>query len=171
MAQTDSLTGVMNRSAFGEQYDRAWQQAVRERCAVGVLILDMDHFKHVNDRHGHLMGDQVLMLLGRLLRQRGRRPMDLSARYGGDEFVAMFFDVEANWFAQLAEELRAEFAQQAAAVLPGAARASVSVGGCLMWPQRSQEPRDALRHADEKLYAAKQAGRNQVQIQLLSAVH
>lgn len=168
MAQTDSLTGVMNRSAFSDQYERAWQQATRQGCAIGLLILDMDHFKHINDRHGHLMGDQILMLLGRLLRERGRRPLDLAARYGGDEFVSMFYDVEAAWFHQLAGELRSEFAEQAAAILPGGALASVSIGGCLISPQRTQEPRDALRYADEKLYAAKQAGRNQVQIQVLT---
>jgi diguanylate cyclase (GGDEF)-like protein len=154
-AQIDPLTGLMNR--------RSLEAAVLERCRggsrFGVLFMDIDHFKSINDRFGHSVGDRVLSALGAALRST-LRPEDAIGRYGGEEFIALIADAGAESARLVGERLRAQI--EALPPLGGGPKqVTLSVGSTIYDPQKHREsPVDLLRRADAALYAAKSAGRN-----------
>ncbi|MFL1464157.1 diguanylate cyclase domain-containing protein [Roseococcus sp. DSY-14] len=159
-AESDPLTGLANRRAF----DAALAAAVAEGGAV-LLLLDVDHFKAVNDRHGHATGDLMLAEVAARLRE-ALRPGELGARVGGEEMAAILRRPGAEDAAAAAEALRRAVAQSA--VLPGdegaPVRVTVSVGAARARP--GEAPRALYERADRLLYAAKQAGRDQVRAEL-----
>lgn len=154
-ARRDHLTGAANRRAF----DRALIGLVRSAQAGGtelsLMLFDIDHFKAVNDHHGHDVGDAVLNTLTRLVQQRLRKT-DLLARWGGDEFALLLPDTPLQGACQLAERLRADVA---GADTPGP-RVTISIG--LVAFKAGNTARDMLLRVDEALYRAKRAGRNRV---------
>ncbi|TXH47696.1 MAG: GGDEF domain-containing protein [Burkholderiaceae bacterium] len=160
-AFTDHLTGALGRAPFFSLAEREWSRATREhdRHRFVVLLIDADHFKRVNDRHGHLMGDEVLRSIAECCMGQ-LRPGDLLARYGGEEFIAVLprTPIDTAW--QLAEQIRRAVGCQHQ--LPGQQHrppVSVSVGlttgdpsqGCLT---------ELIEAADHALYRAKRLGRN-----------
>jgi diguanylate cyclase (GGDEF)-like protein/hemerythrin-like metal-binding protein len=155
-ADTDVLTGVANRQGFNEVIAREFARARRFRHPLAIVILDLDHFKRVNDRYGHPVGDQVLAATARLLATRVRES-DLVARWGGEEFAIIASVTDAAGAARLAEKLRAlmEVTQ-----LGPAGAVTGSFGVAEMRPDDTVE--SMLERADEALYAAKAGGRNQV---------
>lgn len=156
-AQHDGLTGLLNR--------RSLEAAVSERCAArerfGVLFMDLDHFKSINDRFGHDVGDRVLVATAHVLRA-GLRPGDLVARYGGEEFVALINGAGPESARLVAERLRSSVAEMPP--MPrGPERVSISIGATVFDPHKLEEPLvELLRRADLALYAAKRGGRNRV---------
>ena len=160
LAILDSLTGLMNRRAFSTKLETIWRQARRNLCPVGVMVIDLDDFKKMNDTCGHPFGDAVLTHVAAVLRMAAMRPLDMAARYGGDEFVAVWYDVDGAWFAKLAEELPARFANMPDE--PGAPPITVSGGAVLAWPRPGLEPRDAIKLADQLLYDVKRGKRGQI---------
>ncbi|HTW73524.1 MAG TPA: diguanylate cyclase [Steroidobacteraceae bacterium] len=102
----DELSGLMNRRAFDEHMLRLWHHAQRDRRSLAVLMVDIDHFKAYNDAHGHQGGDGALRAVAQLLKGFARRPLDLAARYGGDEFVAVLYDLEREQVGDIAERMR-----------------------------------------------------------------
>jgi diguanylate cyclase (GGDEF)-like protein/PAS domain S-box-containing protein len=156
-AGRDHLTGAANRRAF----DRALISLVRSAQASGaelsMLLFDIDHFKSVNDTHGHDVGDAVLHALTRLVQQRLRKT-DLLARWGGDEFTLLLPDTPLQGACQLAERLRADVA---GADIPGPG-VTISVG--LVGLKNGDTARDLLLRVDGALYRAKHAGRNRVEV-------
>jgi diguanylate cyclase (GGDEF)-like protein len=166
-AVTDELTGVLTRRALREQADDRIQEARRGRKAVAVLMLDLDHFKAINDNHGHAVGDLVLRHSAACLRDALRADA-LLARYGGEEFVALV-PVEDLRAARLVAERLRHSVQHApwSELTHTPAVVSISVGVTLMV---DKEPLDsALQRADEALYRAKREGRNRVQVGLSAA--
>ena len=162
-AVTDGLTKLMNRGAFRSHLDAVWQMAVRDRKRIGLVLMDLDHFKAVNDRCGHLAGDEALMRVGTALRAQIKRPLDAAARFGGDEFVAVWFDVEPTWFAGIPERIRAAldgFAVHGEGRHAGRCPISTSLGAVTVQPGAGSTPKQAMSAADELLYAVKEAGRN-----------
>jgi diguanylate cyclase (GGDEF)-like protein len=165
MAVRDHLTGLTNRRGFDEHLTRTWQQALRDRRPLAVMMCDVDHFKRFNDRYGHQAGDEVLQRIGGVLDRFARRPLDLAARYGGEEFALTLFDVSREHAALLAEKLRRAAEQLQ---IPHADTrfgvVTISVGVAIIRPALERSPQGAVQLADEALYAAKRDGRNRVHV-------
>ncbi|HJQ62977.1 MAG TPA: GGDEF domain-containing protein [Burkholderiales bacterium] len=159
LATTDPLTGVFNRRTFIELAEQELARSRRAATPLSVMMLDLDHFKRVNDTYGHLTGDEVLVSFTRLIRDCVRRG-DLVVRYGGEEFCVLLPATTLQAATALAERIRARCAAQ-----PLTARAfkvTVSIGLTAYSGDRAATLGDLLARADEALYRAKGEGRNQV---------
>ncbi|MDH4583991.1 diguanylate cyclase [Pseudomonas sp. BN415] len=161
LATTDPLTGALNRRAFEERAEQELQRARRQSSPLCLALLDLDHFKQVNDRHGHQVGDDVLRQFSQLCQQQARRT-DLFARYGGEEFIFLLPDTSADSAHHLLERLRMALHGLEIAAPGGPIRVSVSIG------LASVSANDDLHRlqgvADAALYRAKQLGRNRVEM-------
>lgn len=166
MAARDALTGLMNRGAFDDHFPRMWQQGVRDRRSLALLLIDVDHFKAYNDRYGHQAGDQALRRVAQVVQSFARRPLDMAARYGGEEFVLALFDMSAEFVQELAEELRKAILglQIAHEDSPTAPFVTASIGISVLRPKAGRSPEGAVQLADESLYSAKRNGRNCVML-------
>jgi diguanylate cyclase (GGDEF)-like protein len=156
---TDGLTGVHNRRYFDHRSLIEFSQAVRHRYPLACLLLDIDHFKAINDSHGHPAGDEVLRQVGGLI-LRSLRTGDLAARYGGEEFVVLLPRTDLAGAREVAERIRL-MVQEAPFVTPegGTLTATLSAG-LAMLPAGASSFADLLHAADRALYEAKRAGRN-----------
>jgi two-component system cell cycle response regulator len=164
-AVTDALTGLHTRRYFAEALSAECRRSLRHGHGLGLLIIDVDHFKKINDGYGHPAGDQVLREVARRL-SAATRAGSVVARYGGEEFVVLAPHTAAGELFALAERLRSEVAGLPVAVDGDLLSVTVSVGAAAGDPRHgpasgiSGEPEFLLRTADEALYAAKAAGRN-----------
>ncbi|HWQ39343.1 MAG TPA: EAL domain-containing protein [Burkholderiales bacterium] len=161
LATHDALTGLANRTLLNERFRRALERAERYKTQVGVLFLDLDRFKNINDTLGHYTGDRVLEVVGELLRACVRTP-DTVARHGGDEFVVL---VEEMSDREDAERVARRIMQALAGTLvvdgrETFLRASI---GIAIFPHHGRDADALIRAADEAMYLAKQAGRNNYQ--------
>jgi diguanylate cyclase (GGDEF)-like protein len=158
-ATRDTLTGCLNRQAFMEIALHLCVLAQRQAETVGVMMIDLDHFKEVNDTWGHQVGDLVLKATGLIIRSN-LRASDVVCRYGGEEFVVLMPDVRPNVAARVAERIREMFAEQSIENV----RPTLSVGVALGRIEGDVEAclYELIRQADMKLYQAKQSGRNRV---------
>jgi diguanylate cyclase (GGDEF)-like protein len=159
MANVDGLTGVRNRRWLDVAFARQLAQATREAHPTSLLMIDLDHFKQLNDRHGHLIGDDVLCLTARRLAAHVR-PQDLLARYGGEEFVVMLPETATADAIAVAERLRLAVAATDPAPQQPLPAATVSIGVASV--QGSSSIQALVAAADAALYRAKRAGRNRV---------
>lgn len=157
MAATDALTGLYNRRFFYEQAEKEAGLPLLARGSISFLILDADHFKRINDRYGHPVGDAVLKELASVC-SRCVRSTDVLARYGGEEFVIMLRQTSLPDALAVAERIRQSVAQCAVASGEEPVRFTVSIGVASL--RRSVQ--DAIHRADQALYTAKQQGRNRV---------
>jgi diguanylate cyclase (GGDEF)-like protein len=163
MAARDGLTGLKNRRAFDEHLRRAWQQALRDRRQLAVMMIDVDYFKKFNDRYGHQAGDEALQRIADVVDAFAKRPLDLAARYGGEELAVILFDVSRQHAERLAALLRASVQNlQIPHIDPPPGLVTTSLGVAIVRPTLERSPDGAVQLADEALYAAKRAGRNSV---------
>lgn len=158
-ATRDMLTGAWNRRAILERLEVELARSGRENTCVGVLLLDLDHFKRINDDHGHLAGDRVLHQLAQRM-QEVLRPYDAVGRYGGEEFLLVLPNCDKHVTQSLAERLRASIADSPVNLDDDALTVTASLG-VICWCGPGGESLQLLRRADEALYRAKNAGRNQ----------
>jgi len=160
-ATHDALTGLFNRYAFNEHFQRLTRQSQRLQQPIAVLLIDIDHFKQVNDHWGHKAGDELLRKVAAVIGERARRPLDMAARLGGEEFAVLLEGVSSADAWALGELLRLHVADLR---LPHPTRGfvSVSVGVSCSGPEHFIPLKDLLEQADRALYAAKRAGRNRV---------
>jgi len=156
----DPLTGLLNRRYLMETMPRELARANREGRPVAVMMVDVDHFKDVNDTRGHEGGDHVLRALGDLLR-RMTRASDVACRWGGEEFVVLLPGTSIEIATRRADEMRAAFEAQSVHVGGRPIRCTVSVG-ISGFPVHGSMPDALLAAADGAMYAAKAAGRNRV---------
>jgi diguanylate cyclase (GGDEF)-like protein len=163
----DPLTQLLNRRGFDERVQTHRQSNQSGRRAL--LLCDLDHFKEVNDRWGHAIGDQVLMMVAYLLTQCVRSG-DIVARMGGEEFVVIFCDSDLKQAELIAERLRAKLAEQRIPALDGH-QITFSMGLVELKSLEPDELARALHLADTHLYAAKQAGRNRVDVHRPTGQH
>lgn len=164
ISETDALTNLANRRKFDRAYESEWERAERLHHPMAVVILDVDDFKHYNDRYGHQVGDACLRTLAQVLRAHARRAMDVAARYGGEEFALILPGMNGAEAAALAEDVRRVF-EQAAIEHAGVARSdvvTVSAGVAAQVPARNANRFDLLGAADAALYTAKARGKNMV---------
>lgn len=166
MAEKDFLTGLLNRRAFSTRANCTWRQAVREKHALGVVMMDVDFFKRYNDHYGHAEGDETLKKVAQVVGSHARRPLDIVARCGGEEFVGLWYNLSEAHMRSILESLRDDIAalQIPHAASDGAPHVSLSIGLAYLQPQADQTLDDALRLADVALYLAKEQGRNRVVI-------
>jgi diguanylate cyclase (GGDEF)-like protein len=155
MATTDGLTGVANRATFDRTLFAELGRAARRREDASLLLLDIDHFKALNDEHGHQVGDQVLRLVGTAL-TAACREFDTAARYGGEEFAVLLPATSSDEAVEVAERLRTSIAE-----MPSGLDVTVSVG-VASFPLDATGPDGLVAAADHALYRSKRTGRNRV---------
>jgi len=156
----DGLTQAYNKRYLFEALEREIIRARRHARDLSVLMFDIDHFKPINDDHGHLAGDVVLKELARLIQGRIRRD-ELLARYGGEEFVVMLPETDLEGAFSLAETLRARVEENTFVFQSDRIAVTISLG-CSTLQDSDRSATDLLKRADERLYEAKRGGRNRV---------
>lgn len=163
LASTDALTRLPNRRTFDDRLDAAWDLAEEARQNLSVIMIDVDHFKAFNDHYGHDAGDRCLQSVAQALRSMVHRPHDLVARYGGEEFVVLLPNTDADGCAKVAQQLHdaVENLRIVHEQSPSSGSVSVSLGGASVIPIQGEAARSIVKAADEALYVAKRAGRNQ----------
>lgn len=160
----DGLTGIHNRRRFDEHLQRVWQQGRREHKPVSLLFADIDHFKKYNDRYGHQAGDEALKAVAAVLARHARRPFDIAARFGGEEFAVLLYDASSGDASRIA----AEALQEVRALgrvhedSPAGGLLTISIGVATAVPQANRSAAGLLQLADQALYAAKDGGRDQM---------
>ena len=159
LATRDPLTGALNRRAFLERAESALERCSRDGAPLSFVIVDLDHFKNVNDTWGHAAGDEVLKTLAETCRSV-LRPADAFGRFGGEEFVALLPDADADDAADIAERLRRLTEESEIATPEGVIRVTLSAGYTTALP--GDTPDDLVRRADAALYESKRSGRNRV---------
>ncbi len=157
----DGLTGICNRIGFDEILQARWREHSRSGSPLSLLMIDTDSFKQFNDAYGHLAGDDCLRIVANSLLESTHRPLDLAARYGGDEFVMILPNTLPEGALTIAERIRAWLAE---AAIPNEGSplgvVSVSIGAATLYPDPGPHSASLLAQADGALYAAKAAGRN-----------
>jgi two-component system cell cycle response regulator len=161
LALTDTLTGLYNRRYFEAHLEATVSRATGSGKEVSILMLDLDHFKRINDTHGHAIGDEVLKEVAQRI-SHGVREIDLAARIGGEEFVVVMPDSTDEVGVKVAERLRAVIAKTPVVVPAPAGSIAVTVSVGVASVAAGESGVSALRRADQALYAAKEAGRNRV---------
>jgi diguanylate cyclase (GGDEF)-like protein len=159
---TDALTQIPNRLHFQRALEQSWAEGMRTGQPLSLLMIDMDHFKVINDTFGHAAGDACLKAAAQSLRAVLGRSNDLVARYGGEEFVALLIDADPDQAQLIAQRLRREVAAARIVHDGHSLRIACSIGLATMAPNRETGPADLIERADRALYAAKQQGRDRV---------
>ena len=161
MAATDKLSGLLNRQAFTILMDRLMAEHSRQPRPLSILLLDVDHFKSVNDLHGHAAGDRVLRRVAELLRQ-DLRQSDIAVRWGGEEFLVVLDNCDLAEAQRIAEKIRERIAQERLDIDGTHFAVTISVGVSQF--SGDEFPEQAISRADAGLYQAKNNGRNRVYV-------
>ncbi|WP_369602751.1 diguanylate cyclase [Hahella sp. SMD15-11] len=160
----DELTSVYNRRFFNQRYDMEFRRAQREQVPLSVIMIDIDHFKNLNDTYGHLFGDQCLQAVALALKGCNHRPADTVARYGGEEFVILLPNTPREGARVVAERIRSEVEHLRIRNGNEEIQVTISLGVASAVPDARMTPARLLDKADSALYLAKESGRNQVQV-------
>lgn len=174
LTSVDGLTGIANRRSFDEAMKREWQRARRNRLPLSVMMVDVDYFKQYNDGYGHQAGDECLMTVAKALEDQLKRPGDLVARFGGEEFVVVLPETNAVGAYRVAEGMRAgiEELRLPHAFSQASESLTVSIGVATAYPAPDDEELGEgwlLDCADQALYDAKKSGRNRIGVAQLKA--
>ncbi|HPJ34658.1 MAG TPA: diguanylate cyclase [Spirochaetota bacterium] len=160
----DGLTGIANRRYYEEYTANEWERMARERKPLTLLLCDIDYFKKYNDAYGHLEGDECLKLIAEAINRSCKRPADLAARFGGEEFIVVLPDTDTEGGKLVAESIRTgienlkvEHYDSPEGIV------TISIGIASTIPVHGQECRSLVQEADEALYRAKQNGRNRIE--------
>lgn len=166
-AMSDAITQLPTRQWINRDLESLFGQARREQKTLAVFLIDLDHFKRLNDTHGHAAGDEALAAVGRVLARFGRRAMDLAGRFGGEEFLLVLYDAKLYGAERIAGDLIRQIAELGV-VNQGSplGHLTTSLGLYVAIPQQGQRPEEFLREADLALYEAKNAGRNRAVLRL-----
>ncbi len=161
----DPLTGLSNRRVFDQTLDKECARAGRSEATVSLVILDVDHFKALNDSEGHQRGDEYLVMVGTVLNLLARRQGDVVARYGGEEFAVILPETSAVEALRIAESIRLAIVRRALPhpASPVAPVLTVSMGVATSAPEWCSTPEQLVAAADNALYRAKRSGRNRVE--------
>lgn len=160
----DGLTGIFNRRHLNRQLETEFRRCYRQQGQLALLMLDIDYFKPVNDTHGHLVGDQILIELAALLKRKLKRAGDTLCRYGGEEFAVLLPNTDTEGASQIAEKLQQAVRNHQFSTDAGLLEITISIGVAHADAGDYQVAEQLLAAADKALYEAKQAGRNQFSI-------
>jgi diguanylate cyclase (GGDEF)-like protein len=164
LAVEDGLTGLFNRRYLNETMEKEWARATRDKAQVALVLIDIDHFKKLNDAYGHPTGDERLRQVSDVLKMSIHRPGDVAARYGGEEFALLLPGTMQAGAGLLADRVRrAVEAMNLPHSESAYQRVTLSCGVAAMWPQATNQPAQLIERADHALYRAKQEGRNRVE--------
>ena len=165
LSEHDALTGLVNHRALYERCEKLLRQGDREQVNVALAMVDLDYFKAYNDHFGHLAGDNCLRAVAGALKATARRPLDIAARPGGEEFAIIWFGVTEQWAKDRAESLRMAIADlQIPHPTSPSGVVTASIGLAVQAADREVTPQMLIERADKALYAAKEGGRNQLQL-------
>jgi len=167
LSTTDGLTQISNRAYFDTAVENELRRAERQQTAITLILFDIDHFKQINDRYGHLTGDACLRALADLMRPRIHRAGDVLARYGGEEFVIVLTGVDLTQSMALAEEFRVAIESLRVVSEGHTVAFTASFGVVSTVPHATLQIEDLLAAADRALYEAKHNGRNCVRAALI----
>ena len=161
LGMNDHLTGIANRRGFDNRLELEWNRAKRDKSIIGILMLDIDKFKNYNDLFGHQQGDLALQCVAKALERSINRSIDLCARWGGEEFIALLPGTDIIGVATVAESIRTEI-EKTVIPCPDAkgSRVTVSIGGHAMIPSKDSTAEEFVAKTDSALYMAKEKGRN-----------
>lgn len=160
LSRTDALTGLYNRRHFNEKLEEFWMLCSRQNTELSTLVMDIDHFKKINDAYGHAVGDQCLSFVSDCLRQQVHRGTDLVARIGGEEFAVLLPFTDENGAYKVAEAIRLAVAAEPFVVGDIKIPVTLSVGVYSEIPQSHQKMFEMISCADKALYQSKHQGRN-----------
>jgi len=165
LARTDGLTNIANRRTFDSLLHEEWRRCSRLRKPICLALLDLDHFKLLNDGYGHQAGDDCLIMVGELLKGFANRPADICARYGGEEFALVWGDTTLSQARKLSQKLLRKIASlnipnKNSPVEP---YLTASIGLAEMVPTGEDDEKTLIANADRMLYLAKNNGRNRVE--------
>jgi diguanylate cyclase (GGDEF)-like protein len=164
LATTDGLTGLANRRHFNRTLAYEWRRAMRSRGPVALLMIDADNFKLYNDSHGHQAGDRLLQAIAASIAANVKRPSDLGARFGGDEFAVLLPETSLGDAATLAMRIREDLLLRCGADQIQRDGAQLSIGVVSLVPGTEAKHRDLIAAADKALYRAKHLGRNRIEL-------
>jgi diguanylate cyclase (GGDEF)-like protein len=163
LAATDGLTGLSNRRSFDQALDLAWKVCRRENRSLGLILVDVDHFKRYNDLYGHRSGDVCLKAVAQVIQDSAKRPSDVSARYGGEEFAVILPNTDLPGVVKVANDIRAGVVDLGLRHdTNDGGLVTVSLGAAAVVPGPDAAPGDLVETTDRRLYGAKNAGRNRV---------
>ena len=162
LSDTDQLTGISNRRSLERYLQHTFERAVVGGKSMAILMIDVDHFKPVNDTHGHQVGDDCLKVIAERIQQSTRWPADMVARYGGEEFCVVLPATDSQTAINAGERIRAGIAAKPVPTRAGPLRLTISVGIYAAVPVKGDSADDFLQRADEALYRSKQEGRNRI---------
>lgn len=165
IANADGLTGIANRRHFDRALEQEWRRAQRQHRELALVMIDIDFFKNYNDLYGHLEGDDALKKVATALHQAMRRPGDLAARFGGEEFACLLAETSLHGACRVARDLHQAVADLQLPHEDSTADAnlSISLGVAALKPDPGKKPADLIRQADAALYRAKECGRNRIE--------
>lgn len=163
LSHIDGLTAINNRAYFNEQFEFEWQRAMRIRSPVGLLMIDVDHFKNFNDTYGHLGGDACLKVVAQTIQQAIKRPADRCYRYGGEEFSALLPHTDLEGSIYIAETICKAVEALDFRIDGNRVPVTISVGVSSVIPERDITCESLIAYADQALYQAKRNGRNRVE--------
>ena len=163
MSMQDQLTGIPNRRSFDERINLEWERAQKEEEAISILVIDVDDFKNINDKYGHLQGDVVLQTIAKVITQTLKLSNGFVARWGGEEFIALIPDMDSIGAVEVAEQTRKNIENTTIPLTYGkVAKVSVSVGINTQVPTANYSVDKFIYYADNALYTAKASGKNRV---------
>jgi diguanylate cyclase (GGDEF)-like protein len=167
LSRLDGLTGIANRRRFDEFLHAEWHRCARLGLPISLAIIDIDHFKLLNDTYGHLAGDECLKILGKTLKTFTNRPGDLCARYGGEEFAIIYGNTSLTQARLLAEQVIEAIRSLGIAneKSPTSPTMTASIGVATMHPAQISDEKKLIEAADRLLYQAKGLGRNRIVFQ------
>ena len=173
LAKTDPLTGLYNRGALNQKLTHLTEYAYREKKPITLMLVDVDFFKNFNDLYGHIRGDQCLVKVAAALAKNCQRPLDFAGRYGGEEFLLMWFDAAPNEARTFAEKTKGSVDQLDASHDASQISNRVTISGGMVTgiPTRPDQAEAIVHQADQSLYRAKDSGRNRIIIQDLGDEH
>lgn len=173
LAERDGLTGLYNRHAYNDYMERIWRQSRREEGQLTIMMIDIDHFKAYNDLYGHQAGDDALKRVAKVIAMGAQRPLDIAARFGGEEFALVLYCPANDFGRDLPEHIRRKVEDLAIAHAESSAskRLTVSIGVSIIAPGAERSLAGAIQMADEALYQAKEEGRNRVVVKESRLTH
>lgn len=160
LSTTDPLTQLRNRMFFDKEYSKEWKRCSRMSCPLSVIMIDLDHFKNLNDTYGHVFGDECLKLTAKAIKDEVARPSDCVARYGGEEFIVLLPNTNKKGAENIAQRMLKAVSSLEFKSGDDIVKITCSIGGATTTPDFRHERSELVKDADTALYYAKEHGRN-----------